>query len=269
MGAVKDLDKGPSRAAASRSRTAADGKFRYLAAIVQSSEDAIIGKDLNGTITSWNPAANKLFGYSETEALGQPISILGVPGRLDEFKEIIEKVKLGVTVERYETQRRTKDGTLVDVSVTASPVIDEAGNLIGLSVIDRDITSQKRASQYAQSLAAIVRSSEDAVISESLDGIITSWNPAAEKMFGYAEREALGKPMSIIATPDRLEEYKDIIRKVREGKKVERYETQRKRKNGTVVDVAVTISPVRNEEGKLIGLSAIDRDMTVEKRASQ
>jgi len=371
---------------AAQESSAIDDKFRYLAAIVQSSEDAIIGKDLNGIITSWNPAAEKLFGYSEKEAIGQPISILGVPDRLDEFKEIIETVKKGRRVERYETQRKRRDGTLVDVSVTASPVIDEEGKLIGLSVIDRDITSQKQASQYArslieasldplvtispdgkitdvneatvkvtgvprekligtdfsnyftepekarngyqlvfskgtvtdypltirhidgkltdvlynasvykdvagnvlgvfaaarditgqkqasqyaQSLAAIVRSSEDAVISEALDGTITSWNPAAEKMFGYSEREAHGKPMSIIATPDRLEEYKEIIETVKNGRKVERYETERKRKNGTVVDVAVTISPVRDEEGKLIGLSAIDRDMTVEKRASQ
>ncbi|MBI2304811.1 MAG: PAS domain S-box protein [Chloroflexi bacterium] len=367
-------------------RSTIDEKFRYLAAIVQSSDDAIIGKDLSGLITSWNPAAERLFGYSEKEAIGKPISILGVPGRLDEFKEIIETVTKGLKVERYETQRRRKDGTLVDVSVTASPVIDEEGNLIGLSVIDRDIssqkqasqyarslieasldplvtisadgkitdvneatvkvtgvprerlieadfsnyftepekaregyqlvfskgtvtdypltirhedgklmdvlynasvykdvagnvlgvfaaardiTAQKQASQYARSLAAIVQSSEDAVISEALDGTITSWNPAAEKMFGYSEKEALGQPMSIIATAGRLDEYKEIIERVKSGITVERYETQRRRKDGTVVDVAVTVSPVRNEEGKLIGLSAIDRDITAEKQASQ
>ena len=366
--------------------SAVEEKFRYLAAIVQSSEDAIIGKDLNGIITSWNPAAEKLFGYSENEAVGRSISILGVPNRLDEFKEIIETVKKGRKVERYETQRKRKDGTPVDVSVTASPVLDEEGKLIGLSVTDRDITSQKQASQYArslieasldplvtispdgkitdvneatvkvtgisrekligadfsnyftepekardgyqlvfykgtvtdypltirhkdgkltdvlynasvykdvagnvlgvfaaarditvqkqasqyaQSLAAIVKSSEDAVISEDLDGVITSWNPAAQKMFGYAEKEALGKPMSIIATPGRLDEYKELIERVKKGITVERYETQRKRKDGTVVDVAVTVSPVRDEEGRLIGLSAIDRDITVEKQASQ
>src|SRR3972149_2862788 len=89
-------------------RSAINEKFRYLAAIVQSSEDAIIGKDLNGVITSWNPAAEKLFGYSEKEALGKPISMLGVPGRLDEFKEIIETARKGLRVERYETQRRKK-----------------------------------------------------------------------------------------------------------------------------------------------------------------
>jgi PAS domain S-box-containing protein len=249
--------------------SAIDDKFRYLAAIVTSSEDAIIGKDLNGTIVSWNPAAEKMFGFTEKEAIGQPISIIGIQGRLDEFSDIIEKIRRGVTVERYEVQRRRKDGTVVDVSATISPVKDEAGNVIGASVIDRDITSQKQASQYARSLAAIVQSSEDAVISEALDGTITSWNPAAERMFGYTEKEAIGQPMSIIGTIDRLEEFKEIIERIKKGLTVERYETQRRRKDGTVVPVSVTVSPLRDENGKLIGLSAIDRDMTSQKQASQ
>ena len=241
----------------------------FLAAIVRSSEDAIITKDLNGIITSWNPAAERMFGYTEKEALGKPISLIATPDRADEYKEIISKVRRGITVERYETQRKRKNGTVVDVWVTVSPVTDEEGRLIGLSAIDRDITSQKQASQYARSLAAIVQSSEDAVISEALDGTITSWNPAAEKMFGYSEREALGKPMSIIGPPDRLDEFKEIIEKVKKGLTVERYETQRRRRDGSLVDVAVTVSPVRDEEGRLTGLSAIDRDITSEKQASQ
>ena len=109
-----------------------DEKIRYLAAIVQYSDDAIIGKDLNGLIASWNPAAEKLFGYSEREVIGKPASILGVPGREHEFQEIIETVKKGLRVERHETRRRRKDGTLVDVSVTASPVMDERGKLVGI-----------------------------------------------------------------------------------------------------------------------------------------
>ena len=249
-------------AIASEGKYDVNEKFRFLAAIVQSSEDAVISKNLDGTITSWNPAAERMFGFTEQEALGKPISIIGTPDRIDEFKDIIEKVKKGIKVERYETQRKRKDGTIVDVSVTVSPVKNENGKIIGLSVIDRDITSQKQASQYARSLAAIVQSSEDAVISEALDGTITSWNPAAEKMFGYSEREALGKPMTLIGPADRIGEFKEIIEKVKRGITVERYETQRMRKDGTVVDVSVTVSPVRDEQGMLIGLSAIDRDIT-------
>jgi len=264
------MDTNPRQQMAAAPRElAVEEKLRFLAAIVQSAEDAIIGANLMGVITSWNPAAEKLYGYSEQEAAGRPISILDAPDHLDEFTEISAAIRRGQKVERYETRRRRKDGALVDVSVTASPVFAESGTLIGLSVIDRDISSQKQASQYARSMAAIVQSSEDAVISEALDGTITSWNPAAEKMFGYTEKEALGKPMSIIATPGRLEEYKELIEKVKKGITVERYETQRRRKDGSVVDVTVTVSPVRSEEGKLSGLSAIDRDITVEKQASQ
>ncbi|MBI1912430.1 MAG: PAS domain S-box protein, partial [Deltaproteobacteria bacterium] len=243
-------------------------KLRFLAAIVRSSEDAIIGETLDGIITSWNPAAEKMFGYSEKEALAKPMSIIGPTDRLNEFKEIIEKAKKGIKIERYETQRKRKDGSLIDVAVTVSP-IEEEGKLIGLSAIDRDITAQKQAAQYAKSLAAIVQSSEDAVISEALDGTITSWNPAAEKMFGYSEKEALGKPMSIIGPPDRLNEFNEIIERAKKGIKIERYETQRKRKDGSLIDVAVTVSPVREEDGNLIGLSAIDRDITAQKQASQ
>ena len=246
-----------------------ESKSRYLASIVQSSEDAIIGKDLRGVIVSWNPAAEKMFGYCEAEAVGRPISIIGTPDRADEFEQIIERVKHGVKLERYETRRRRKDGTIIDVAVTASPVRDEGGQLIGISVIDRDIMSQKQASQYARSLAAIVQSSEDAVISQDLDGTIKSWNPAAQKMFSYTESEALGQPMSMLGPSDRVGEFKEIIEKVRKGVTVERYETQRRRKDGTLVDVSVTVSPVRDEQGKLIGLSAIDRDITAQKQASQ
>ena len=244
-------------------------KSSFLAAIVQSSEDAIITKDLDGVITSWNPAAERMFGYAEAEALGKSMSLITPPDRVDEYKDIINKVKNGIPVERYETQRRRKNGSTVDVWVTVSPMTDDEGRLIGLSAIDRDISIQKQASQYARSLAAIVQSSEDAVISEALDGTITSWNPAAEKMFGYTEKEALGKPMSIIGPTDRIDEFKEIIERVKKGLTVERYETQRRRKDSSLVDVAVTVSPVRDEEGKLIGLSAIDRDITAEKQASQ
>jgi len=248
----------------------------FIASIVQSLEDAVITEALDGTITSWNPAAERMFGYTEKEALGKPMTIIGVPDRLDEFQEMIERTREGARVERYETRRRRKDGTTVSVSVTVSPVRDQDGNLIGVSSIDRDVTMQKDASRYAYAidenlrfLAAIVQSSEDAIISEALDGTITSWNPAAERMFGYTEKEALAKPMSIIGPPDRVAEFSQIIERARQGVSVERYETQRKRKNGTLVDVLVTVSPVRDETGRLIGLSAIDRDITAQKQASQ
>ncbi|MBI2958500.1 MAG: PAS domain S-box protein, partial [Chloroflexi bacterium] len=270
------LKKSNPIAAAESKPLDADGRLGFLAAIVLSSEEAIMGESLDGTITSWNPAAERMFGHSEKEALGRPLSIIGAPDRIQEFRSIIDRVKAGKKVERFETQRMRKDGRQIDVSVTVSPVRDQDGRLMGLSVIDRDITALREATEYARLtdenlrfLAAIVQSSEDAVISQALDGTITSWNPAAERMFGYSYKEALGKPMSLIGTAERIQEFQTIIDQVKTGKKVERYETQRKRKDGSLVDVPVTVSPGRNQEGKLMGLSVIDRDVTFLTQASQ
>ncbi len=254
--------KRTAKSASSDTKYLINDNLHFLASIVQSLEDAVIGETLDGIITSWNPAAERIFGYTEKEALGKPMSIIGAPENINEFREIIDRVKEGETVEHYETQRRRKDGTVVNVSVTVSPVRNEDGHLIGLSSIDRDITIQKEASRYAfaidenlRFLAAIVQSSEDAIISEALDGTITSWNPAAEKMFGYNEKEALGNPMSIIGPSDRVDEFRQIIYRVKKGQSVERYETQRKRKTGSLVDVLVTVSPVRDEAGRLRAFS--------------
>ncbi|MBI2832031.1 MAG: PAS domain S-box protein, partial [Chloroflexi bacterium] len=109
----RTLQKENPGAAITQEKSEINEKFRFLAAIVQAAEDAVITKDFDGTITSWNPAAERMFGYSEKEALGKPISIIGTPERINEFKEIIEKVKKGMPVERYETQRKRKDGTVV------------------------------------------------------------------------------------------------------------------------------------------------------------
>ena len=124
--------------------TDAEGAYRLLSAIVDSSDDAIISKDLNGIITSWNKSAERLFGYTEAEALGQPITILIPPDRLDEEPQIIARIKKGERVDHVETVRRHKDGRLVDISLTISPVRDSAGTIIGASKIARDITERKR-----------------------------------------------------------------------------------------------------------------------------
>ena len=126
----------------------------WLAAIVESSDEAIVSKTLDGIVTSWNPAAERLFGYTADEIIGRHISILAAPGHEDEMPAILERIRRGEKVERYETVRRRKDGSLVDVSLTVSPIRDEAGQIIGASKIARDITARKRAE-------AALRASED------------------------------------------------------------------------------------------------------------
>ena len=249
---------------AAQPSSAIDEKFRYLAAIVQSSEDAIIGKDLDGVITSWNAAAEKLFGYSEKEAVGQPISILGAPGRLDEFKEIIETVKKGLRVERYETQRRRKGGTLVDVSVTASPVIDEGGKLIGLSVIDRDITSQKQASQYARSL---IEASLDPLVTISPDGKITDVNEATVKVTGAPREKLIGADFSNYFTePDKARNGYQLV--FSKGT-VTDYPLTIRHQDGKLTDVLYNASVYKDVAGNVLGVFAAARDITAQKQASQ
>ena len=167
-----------------------------MAAIVQSSDDAIIAKTLDGIITSWNIAAEKLFGYTENEMIGQSIMKLIPKDREGEESEIIGKLKKGEKIDHFETQRITRDGKLLDISLTISPVRDSNGTVIGASKIARDITDQKKREELNGRLAAIVQSSDDVIIGKTLEGIVTSWNNAAEKLFGYTEKEMIGQSIT-------------------------------------------------------------------------
>jgi PAS domain S-box-containing protein len=139
------------------SRSAAMSEPRaagWLAAIVESSDDAIVSKTLNGIITSWNPAAERLFGYTAEEVIGRPISILAPPDRENEMPANLERIRRGERVDRYETVRRRKDGSLVDISLTVSPIRDETGRIVGASKIARDITARKQAEERQRLLTA-------------------------------------------------------------------------------------------------------------------
>ncbi len=118
-------------------------------------------------------------------------------------------------------------------------------------------------------LAAIVESSDDAIVSKSLDGIITSWNPAAERLFGYPAKEVIGRPIAILAPPDRVNEMPAILERIRRGDKIDHFETVRRRKDGSLVDISLTVSPIRDQEGRIVGASKIARDITAHKRAEQ
>ena len=233
-----------------------------LSAIVQSSEDAIISKNLDGVISSWNPAAEKIFGYTPEEAIGKNIRII-IPDELfTEEDAIISRVRRGEQIGYYETVRRRKDGSLFVVAVTVSPIKDENENVIGASKIARDISELKSAEQKQAMLAAIVDSSDDAIVSKNLDGIITSWNFGAEKIFGYKQSEVIGKHISIIIPHDRLDEETQIIEEIRKGERVSHFETVRRRKDGRAINISLTISPVKDKTGKVIGASKVARDIT-------
>jgi PAS domain S-box-containing protein len=240
----------------------ANEKQAVLSAIVNSSNDAIISKTLDGTITSWNPAAHKMFGFTESEALGKNISIIIPPERLHEESMILENIRKGIKIDHFTTVRVAKNKRKINISLTISPIKDKAGNIIGASKIARDISDQKVAEEKQATLAAIVSSSDDAIVSKTLFGIITSWNHAASKMFGYKEDEVIGHHISIIIPPDRMDEETMIIENIRNGKKIKHFETVRVAKDGKKINISLTVSPIRDKAGKIIGASKIARDIT-------
>ena len=164
-----------------------------LAAIVAGSDDAIVSKDLDGVVTSWNPAAERLFGYAAGEIVGRHVSLLAAPGREDEMPAILGRVRRGERVERFETVRRRKDGSLVEVSLTVSPVRDREGRVVGASKIARDVTGRERAAAEARRQARLLELSREAIIAWELGGPIVYWNAGAEALYGYPREEAVGR----------------------------------------------------------------------------
>jgi PAS domain S-box-containing protein len=240
-----------------------------LAAIISGSEDAIISKTLEGIITSWNKGAQAIFGYEAHETIGQHVTMLMPPDRLHEEDYIIGNVRQGKKIEHFQTIRLAKDGSLIPISLTVSPVMDQAGKIVGVSKIARNITAQTLADEKQATLAAIIESSDDAIISKNLDSIITTWNTGAEKIFGYTERETIGKHISLLLPPDRLSEEDVIIGKIKAGEKVDHFQTVRLRKDGTELQVSLTISPIRKSDGTIIGASKVARDITAQRTAEQ
>lgn len=373
----------------------------FLASIVESSNDAIISKDLNGIITSWNQGAERIFGYKPSEVIGRPITILIPPDHLKEEAYILGRIRSGERVEHFETVRRRKDGIELDVSLTVSPVRDSKGAVIGASKVARDVTEQRRAHDLlrqseeryrvtlasigdgviatdeqgrvtfmnavaekltgwrgeeaagvpldqvfrilneitrkpvenpvnrvietggvvglgnhttliakdgreqpiddsaapirrrdgslagvvlvfrdaseqrasqmtAQRLAALVQNSEDGIYSTDLQGIVTGWNPAAERIFGFSKAEVIGRPVSAsIVPPDRMDEDSGILGRVQRGERIAPYETIRRRKDGSQLDISMTVSPINDiVTGRATGIFKIARDITQLKRAA-
>jgi PAS domain S-box-containing protein len=361
-----------------------------LAAVVESADDAIITKTLEGVITSWNRGAQRIFGYTADEVIGKSVTILIPDDHLDEEPSILARIRAGERIEHYETVRMRKDGTFVNISLTVSPIRGADGVIIGASKIARDITEhrraqetlraqtevisqaydaiflrdsdgaitlwnrgaertygyteeealgrsphellqtvppipleeiyghlrragywegelthtrkdgeqiivetrwatvrdergattsvleitrdvteRKRAAERLLQVAAIVENTDDAIISKDLNGRILSWNPGAERLYGYTAAEAVGNPVTMLIPPNRPNEEPRILEQIRRGQRVDHYETVRIRKDGTIIDVSLTVSPVRDTEGRIIGASKIARDITARKQAEQ
>jgi two-component system, OmpR family, sensor histidine kinase VicK len=236
-----------------------------LAAVVESSDDAILSEDLNGVIDSWNRSAAELFGYAEAEAIGQPIDIIIPDSERQAATRLSARVRAGESVGHFQTYRKRRGGQLVPVSLALSPIRAPEGEIVGVSTIARDISAQLIVEREAMRLAAIVDSSEDAIVSKDLNSIVQTWNAAAQRMFGYTAGEVIGRSIRIIIPPERQAEEDDVLDHVRRGIPVSHFETVRMRKDGSRIDISLTVSPIRNADGRVVGASKIARDITAHK----
>src|SRR5262249_9650239 len=209
------------------------------------------------------------FGYTAAELVGQPIRILIPRDRQAEEDDILARIGLGERVDHFETVRLSKDGRPVDVSLTVSPLRDADGHIVGASKIARVITELKRRRAALEYLAAIVESSEDAILSKNIDGTIQSCNARAEQLFGYQANELIGRSVRLLIPPDRQAEEDEILAKMRHGHRIEHFETVRLAKDGHPIDVSLSVSPIHDEHGRIIGVAKVARDITEQKRLAR
>ena len=243
-----------------------DLALRHLAKVIESSDDAIVSKDLNSTIISWNRAAERMFGHTAAEAIGKSIRIIIPADRQFEEDEVMAQIRAGKAVTQLETVRQHKDGSFIPIALTVSPIYNDAGVVVGASKIARDITDRKQGEFAIRRLAAVVQSSDDAIITKDLEGTITSWNPAAERMFGFTEAEAVGRSIRMLI-PDELQGEEDsVLERIRAGQQIDHYETVRQRKDGGRLSISLSVSPLRDDSGRVIGASKIARDVTEQVR---
>jgi PAS domain S-box-containing protein len=234
----------------------------WLRAAVDSSDDAIITTTLDSVITSWNRGAEQLYGYTAAESIGQQIFVIIPDDRRADEEDVLARLRRGERIERLETERQTKDGRRIPISLTVSPVRDDHGNIIGAWKVTRDITVQRQRDELRARLAAIVQSSDDAIVSKTLDGVITSWNAGAERLFGYTATEAVGQQIFLIIPDDRRAEEEDVLARLRRGERIDHFETVRQTKDGRRIPISLTVSPIRDDRGNIIGASKVARDIS-------
>ncbi len=234
----------------------------HLAAMIESADDAIVGKTMTGIVQTWNAGAQRLYGYSAAEMIGRDMTVLLPLDRRTEEATILERLSRGERVNHFETVRLRRDGREVHVSLAVSPIMADGGWVVGALHIARDISEGMALDLVRAQLAAIVESSDDAIISKNLDGIVLTWNKGAERLYGYSQAEMMARPMVLLLPPDRADEEAIILDRLRAGERVEHFETVRVRKNGKKVDVSLTISPMYDKVGVVRGASHVARDIS-------
>jgi PAS domain S-box-containing protein len=264
-----DTDEGLLVTAAIRDvtdRKKAEAKFR---GVLEAAPDAIVGVDSDGRIALVNAQTERLFGYDRDELVGQPVEILVPdavrathPGHRSRYFADPRQRPMGAGMQ---LSARRKDGTEFPAEISLSALDTEDGLLVSAAV--RDVSERRRAAEAASRLASIVQSSHDAIMGKTLDGLISSWNPGATRLYGYSEDEILGRNAEVLCPPQRRAEETQLLAKIAAGDRVEQYETERIRNDGTLITVSLTLSPILDATGQIVGVASVSRDIGERQRA--
>lgn len=243
----------------------------WLRVTLASIGDAVITTDTDSKITFLNPVAESLTGWSLAESQGRSLTdvfhIVNEDTRKQVESPTVRALREGVVVGlANHTLLISKDGTEHPIDDSAAPIRNAKNEIAGVVLVFRYITERKRTEREMAHLAAIVASSDDAIISKDLNGVIVSWNQGAHRLFGYAAEEVIGKPITLLIPAEYKDEEPRILERIRRGEAIEHYETVRQRKDGTLLDISLTVSPIRDVSGRIIGASKIARDITQRKR---
>jgi PAS domain S-box-containing protein len=250
-----------------RSELAIASAREYAEDIIATMREPLVVLDSDLRVESVNRAFYRIFGATPSETIGRFIYELGNHQfDIPELRALLEEILPDShTVDDYIVERDFEHLGRRSMLLNARRMQSAAGSQGRIVVAIEDITGRKRAEEAHASLAAIVASSDDAIISKDLTGVMTNWNSGAERLFGYSVQEAVGQPITLLIPRDRVDEEHGIVERIRRGEAVDHFETVRRRKDGTLVDVSVTVSPIRDHEGTVVGASKIARDITERK----
>ncbi|MEU7203546.1 PAS domain S-box protein [Streptomyces sp. NPDC045470] len=245
------------------------GEQELFRGLVECSQDAILTKTLDGQVTFWNAAAQRLYGYRAEEMVGRHIGLLIPPGLKDEEAGLLERIGRGERIEHHKTRRVTSGGRVLDVDVSLWPVRSRRGVVHAACSITRDITDRKKADARSDELAVVVESSQDAILIKRLDGQITFWNTAAQRMYGYLAGEVVGQHIGLLIPPELKDEEAGLLERIGRGERIEHYETRRATGDGRMLDVDVTLWPIRNRDSVITGACSTMRNITDRKKAER